>query len=94
MARLGGLAAGVAGNVALGGGRALLTGNRPQMRDLLLTPANAARITDQLAQMRGAAMKVGQLLSMEADEFLPPELADILGHLRSNAHSMPPARCG
>jgi predicted unusual protein kinase regulating ubiquinone biosynthesis (AarF/ABC1/UbiB family) len=92
MARLGGLAAGVAGNVALGGGRALMTGNRPQMRDLLLTPANAARITDQLAQMRGAAMKVGQLLSMEADEFLPPELADILGHLRSNAHFMPPAQ--
>jgi predicted unusual protein kinase regulating ubiquinone biosynthesis (AarF/ABC1/UbiB family) len=57
---------------------------------LLLTPGNAARITAQLAQMRGAAMKVGQLLSLEGGDFLPPELAEILGHLRADAHFMPP----
>jgi len=36
--------------------------------------------------MRGAAMKVGQLLSMEAGDFLPPELTRILGVLREQAH--------
>lgn len=90
MARLGGMAAGVAGNMALEGGRQILSGQRPRLDQLLLTPKNAARITSQLAQMRGAAMKVGQLLSMEGGDFLPAELSDILGHLRSDAHFMPP----
>lgn len=90
MARLGGMAAGVAGNMALEGGRQILNGQRPRLDQLLLTPKNAARITSQLAQMRGAAMKVGQLLSMEGGDFLPTELSDILGHLRSDAHFMPP----
>ncbi|WP_424974742.1 ABC1 kinase family protein [Dinoroseobacter sp. S124A] len=90
MARLGGMAAGVAGSMAVQGGRQLLTGRRPKFEELLLTPGNAARITAQLAQMRGAAMKVGQLLSLEGRDFLPPELAEILGHLRADAHFMPP----
>lgn len=90
MARLGGMAAGVAGSMAVAGGRQLLTGKRPKLEELLLTPGNAARITAQLAQMRGAAMKVGQLLSLEAGDFLPTELAEILGHLRADAHFMPP----
>ncbi|MBM7066446.1 AarF/ABC1/UbiB kinase family protein [Actibacterium sp. 188UL27-1] len=92
LARLGGMAAGVAGNIAVNGGRQLVSGQRPKMNDLLLTPANAARITSQLAQMRGAAMKMGQLMSMEGGDFIPPELAEILGHLRADAHYMPPAQ--
>ena len=59
------------------------------MNDLLLTPANAFNVMHQLAHLRGAAMKVGQLLSMDAGEILPRELADILGRLRSEAHQMP-----
>jgi predicted unusual protein kinase regulating ubiquinone biosynthesis (AarF/ABC1/UbiB family) len=90
MARLGGMAAGVAGNMALNGGRQILSGQRPRFDQLLLTPQNAARITAQLAQMRGAAMKVGQLMSMEGGDILPPELTEILGHLRADAHFMPP----
>ena len=50
---------------------------------MLLTPANARRVTDQLATMRGAAMKVGQMLSMDTGDFLPRELSDILARLRS-----------
>ena len=92
LARLGGMAAGVAGNIAVNGGRQLASGQRPRMNDLLLPPANAARITSQLAQMRGAAMKMGQLLSMEGGDFIPPELAEILGHLRADAHYMPPGQ--
>ena len=39
--------------------------------------------------MRGAAMKVGQLISMDAGDMLPPELTDLLARLRSDAKSMP-----
>jgi predicted unusual protein kinase regulating ubiquinone biosynthesis (AarF/ABC1/UbiB family) len=42
--------------------------------------------------MRGAVMKVGQLLSMEVGDILPRELTDLLSRLRDGAHSMPPAQ--
>jgi len=86
------MAAGVATGVVGEGVRQLSQGNRPKMSDLLLTPANARRVAKQLSTMRGAAMKVGQLLSMEASELLPPELAEILSQLRDKAFSMPRAQ--
>ncbi|MDJ0823271.1 MAG: AarF/ABC1/UbiB kinase family protein [Paracoccaceae bacterium] len=89
-ARLGGLTTGLLGAMATEGTRALARGERPRARDLLLTPANARRLTDELARMRGAAMKMGQLMSMEAGDMLPPELAQVLAHLRADAHFMPP----
>ena len=52
---LGGLAGGIAGGILAEGARQLARGQRPRLGDLLLTPANARRVTDQLARMRGAA---------------------------------------
>lgn len=89
LTRLGGLASGVAGGMLAEGLRQVARGNRPRIGDLLLTPANVRRVSEQLAQLRGAAMKVGQLLSMDAGELLPPELSEILAHLRSEARPMP-----
>ncbi|MEX5729919.1 putative unusual protein kinase regulating ubiquinone biosynthesis (AarF/ABC1/UbiB family) [Rhodovulum iodosum] len=89
LARFGGLASNIAGGVALNGARQMAQGKRPNMSDLVLTPANAAKLADRLAHMRGAAMKVGQLISMDAGDMLPPELAEILGRLRADAHYMP-----
>ena len=83
------LASGVAGGMIAEGARQVAAGNRPSRKDLLLTPANAVRLTRQLSEMRGAAMKLGQLLSMDSGDFLPPELAEILGRLRSGAYAMP-----
>ncbi|MBP1807397.1 ABC1 kinase family protein [Rubellimicrobium aerolatum] len=94
LTRLGGLAAGVAGGTLAEGARALARGERPGMGDLLLTPANARRVADRLAEMRGAAMKMGQLLSMDAGDLLPPELSDILARLRAGADPMPPRQLG
>ncbi len=71
------------------GASQLARGQRPKASDLLLTPANAKRIADQLAHLRGAAMKVGQLLSMEGGDLLPEALTDILGRLRADADPMP-----
>ncbi len=87
--RLGGMATGVAGNMLVAGAQQLAQGKRPKLGDLLLTPANALKITQQLSQMRGAAMKVGQLISMDAGDLLPPEIAAVLARLRSDAHAMP-----
>jgi predicted unusual protein kinase regulating ubiquinone biosynthesis (AarF/ABC1/UbiB family) len=86
------LAGGVAGGVIAEGTRRLADGQRPRMSDLLLTPANVARVTDQLSQLRGAAMKLGQMISMDAGDILPPELTEILSRLRDRAHHMPPGQ--
>jgi predicted unusual protein kinase regulating ubiquinone biosynthesis (AarF/ABC1/UbiB family) len=89
LGKLSSLAGRVAGNILAQGVSEFAKGNRPKVKDLLLTPGNAMRVADQLAQMRGAAMKVGQMISMDAGDMLPPELADLLARLRSDAKSMP-----
>jgi len=87
--QLGRLGSGIAGAVVGEGLRQISNGNRPTATDLLLTPANARRLADRLSEMRGAAMKVGQLLSMEAGDILPDPLPDMLSRLRDQAHAMP-----
>lgn len=84
------IAGGVAGSVLTQGARQLASGQRPKLGDLMLTPANVTRVADQLAHLRGAAMKLGQMISMDAGDVLPRELSDILARLRDGAHHMPP----
>ena len=83
------MAGGIAGTMLVDGAKQWAQGKRPSVGDLLLTPANARKIADKLATMRGAAMKLGQLMSMDTGDFLPPELADIMGRLRADAQHMP-----
>ncbi|RDC59678.1 Protein ABC1 like protein, mitochondrial [Alteripontixanthobacter maritimus] len=93
LARFGGfarLAGGVAQGMAAEGARRLASGERPRLEDMLLTPGNARRLADRLGHMRGAAMKLGQMISMDAGDFLPAELSGILATLRDNADFMPP----
>jgi len=89
LARFGGLASNIAGTMALNGAQQVARGHRPRARDLLMTPANARKVAGELAHMRGAAMKMGQLISMDAGDMLPPELAEIMARLRADAHYMP-----
>ncbi len=89
LSKLGSLASGIAGGMIAEGARQFAQGHRPSLSDLLLTPANAHRVADQLSQLRGAAMKVGQLLSMDAGDLLPAEIRDVLARLRSDATPMP-----
>ncbi len=90
LGQLGSLTAGVAGNMAMNGLAQMGRGQRPVLKDLLLTPRNVGRVADQLAKMRGAAMKIGQLVSMDTGDTLPPELSQIMARLRDDAHFMPP----
>lgn len=89
LGQMGRLATGLAGGVVSEGARQFAQGKRPQWRELMLTPGNLGRVADQLAQLRGAAMKVGQLLSMDAGQLLPPELSGLLDRLRSEGYAMP-----
>lgn len=92
LGKMGSLASRVAGNMLAEGASQLAKGKRPQVKDLLLTPNNLLKVADQLAQLRGAAMKVGQLLSMDAGDLIPPELNHILSRLRADAQPMPDAQ--
>jgi predicted unusual protein kinase regulating ubiquinone biosynthesis (AarF/ABC1/UbiB family) len=90
LARVGGLGTSIAGNMLSEGARTLARGERVSFDRLLLTPGNAQKVAEQLAQLRGAAMKVGQLMSMGGDDMLPPEIAEVFARLREQAHHMPP----
>lgn len=90
MLRFGGIASGIAGGVAAGGLRAMAKGQKPGFSQLLLTPANTLRLTDGLSHMRGAALKLGQMLSMDTGVVLPAELTAILARMRDDARHMPP----
>lgn len=78
----------LAGAVATGAGQ-LARGERPSWVGALLTPGNAHRLTERLAHMRGAVMKVGQMLSMDGRDVLPAPFADLLARLRDQAYAMP-----
>jgi predicted unusual protein kinase regulating ubiquinone biosynthesis (AarF/ABC1/UbiB family) len=67
----------------------VLTGKPNSSPTLLLSPANANRLSEHLAELRGAAMKMGQMISMESGDLLPAEFSLILERLREDAHHMP-----
>lgn len=83
------LALNVAGNVAKHGLKELSQARIPDLKSLALTPKNATVIAEKLAHMRGAAMKMGQLISMDAGELMPAELSNILAVLQQQAKYMP-----
>ncbi len=86
-----GLAAGeLAAGAAAQGFRRMARGEAPDFRGALLSAPNAKRLAERLAQLRGAAMKIGQIVSMQGEDVLPPEFAKALAVLRSQAVPMPP----
>ncbi|WP_271143492.1 AarF/ABC1/UbiB kinase family protein [Brevundimonas sp. NIBR10] len=92
LSQFGQLAGSVAGGMVAEGARRLSNGERPHLRDLLLTPSNVGRVADRLSHLRGAAIKLGQMISMDAGDLLPAELTAIMARLRDSAHHMPPAQ--
>ncbi|WP_182083908.1 AarF/ABC1/UbiB kinase family protein [Aureimonas sp. ME7] len=92
LGQFGRLAGGVAGGMLAEGARRMADGQRPRMRDMLLTPGNLLRVADRLSHLRGAAMKLGQMISLDAGDALPAELSEIMARLRADADPMPPAQ--
>ncbi len=54
-----------------------------------LSPEATQRLTNRLARMRGAVMKMGQLMSMDGSDVFTPEAAEIMATLRDRAEPMP-----
>jgi predicted unusual protein kinase regulating ubiquinone biosynthesis (AarF/ABC1/UbiB family) len=79
-----------AGGLIEGARRALGAGTTAAATaSALLSPGNAERLARRLSQLRGAAMKLGQLLSLESADILPPEFSAALASLRASADTMP-----
>jgi predicted unusual protein kinase regulating ubiquinone biosynthesis (AarF/ABC1/UbiB family) len=89
-ARMGMAAGGLAAGAAAQGLKRLAQGQAPDFRGALLSAPNARRLAERLARLRGAAMKIGQMVSMQGEDLLPAEFAQALSVLRSQAAPMPP----
>jgi len=86
----------MAGEMAVGGAwhgaREVASGRRFDASRALLSAGNAEVLAKQLSRLRGAAMKLGQMLSIEGDQLLPPEFRQALALLRSQGYAMPLAQ--
>ena len=66
----------------------VLCGPSRQAHQLANLVLNAERIVRELGQLKGAAMKVGQMLSLQ-DSLLPPEVTGVLAALQRQAPPIP-----
>lgn len=57
--------------------------------DTFLSDTNAERLADGLSRLRGAALKLGQLLSMQDENVIPTALSRALERVRAQADFMP-----
>ncbi|PSC71114.1 aarF domain-containing kinase 4 [Micractinium conductrix] len=55
----------------------------------LMTEENAERLANALCRMRGAALKLGQMLSIQDENVLPPQFQAALERVRAGADVMP-----
>lgn len=65
-----------------------LTG-RSSGGSLVVNDANADRLAASLCRMRGAALKLGQMLSIQDESLLPEALSSALEKVRQGAEAMP-----
>lgn len=59
---------------------------------VVMTEENAERMAATLSKLRGAALKVGQLLSLQDDHAVPKQLQAVFNRVRASAHTMPQAQ--
>jgi predicted unusual protein kinase regulating ubiquinone biosynthesis (AarF/ABC1/UbiB family) len=85
-----GMALTVGRHVVSGVARDVLQGQRPNITRAALAPQSIADVVGSLKTLRGAAMKFGQLVSLDDSLVLSPELAQIFAQLRSDGYAMPP----
>ncbi|XP_053671797.1 atypical kinase COQ8B, mitochondrial [Anopheles nili] len=90
MASFGGLFAGLGlGTVNELAKGALGIGGTLDMKQALLSPSNAERIVDTLCRVRGAALKLGQILSIQDSNIVSPQLVKAFERVRQAADYMP-----
>ncbi|KKA29041.1 hypothetical protein TD95_002204 [Thielaviopsis punctulata] len=84
-----GLAAGMLGGAIGESFSRVIGGGSGSDTSLLLTPANMERLVAKLSRMRGAALKIGQMLSFQDTKMLPPQLQTVLQRVQDRADYMP-----
>ncbi|KAK5939966.1 hypothetical protein PMZ80_007384 [Knufia obscura] len=55
----------------------------------MLSPANMERLVAKLSKMRGAALKLGQMVSFQDIKMLPPAIVEVLQRVQDSADYMP-----
>ena len=70
----------------------LFSVRRPDLKSALISKKNVTATVDTLKNLRGAAMKFGQLLSLDETVILSPDLAAIFAQLQSSGYSMTPSQ--
>ena len=69
--------------------RNLVRDHSIDLKGAALTPQNIRHVVNSLKHLRGAAMKFGQLVSIDESIVLSPELSSILSQVRASGYSMP-----
>ncbi|DAZ98020.1 TPA: hypothetical protein N0F65_004510 [Lagenidium giganteum] len=68
------------------------SGGKSGTYNAFVSDANAEKLAETLCTMRGAALKLGQMLSIQDENLIPSKLAVALDRVRQNAHVMPKAQ--
>nr|CAB3220017.1 aarF domain-containing protein kinase 4 [Phallusia mammillata] len=90
LASFGGLAAGLAVNsITDAAKRTVGMTDSSQQSSMFLNEANLAKIVTTLCKVRGAALKLGQMLSMQDDSIIDPKLLEVFERVRQSADFMP-----
>lgn len=82
-----GLAFGAAGSLLRGASSGGADGAAPN--SVFMSERNVARLVDKLSTMRGAALKLGQFLSIQETKLLPPQIEQVLLRVQNSANYMP-----
>uniref|UniRef100_M4B4X6 ABC1 atypical kinase-like domain-containing protein n=1 Tax=Hyaloperonospora arabidopsidis (strain Emoy2) TaxID=559515 RepID=M4B4X6_HYAAE len=81
---------GLAARLAMGTAAEMVrTGGKHGTYNALVSDSNAEKLAETLCTMRGAALKLGQMLSIQDEAMIPSTLAAALNRVRENAHVMP-----
>ena len=59
---------------------------------LMLSESNMNRLVAKLSRMRGAALKLGQMMSFQDSKLLPPTINAVLQRVQDSADYMPPSQ--
>ncbi|RLN76857.1 hypothetical protein BBJ28_00001617 [Nothophytophthora sp. Chile5] len=81
---------GLAAKLAVGTAAEIVrSGGKSGTYNALVSDSNAEKLAETLCTMRGAALKLGQMLSIQDESMIPSKLAVALNRVRENAHVMP-----
>ncbi|MBC7794414.1 MAG: AarF/ABC1/UbiB kinase family protein [Clostridia bacterium] len=69
--------------------RSAITGDASDAKTLAVRIEQAKLLVEDFGRLKGAVMKAGQLLSMDAGDLVPPEVVAVLEKLQANAEIVP-----